>query len=604
MLRSLTVLIALAGATHAVAPLQAQRQAPRSAPIRNVRYELTFDRRTAATGQAGVAMAFDVTSAAPVLLSLPAWTPGAYELSFFAAKVVGFAAEQGGTALRWDKVDPDTWRLRPAGAGTVTVRFGFVADEKDNARTWAQPDFLMVNGTNVFPYAEGQSLEFGATVTVRTESDWLVATGMHGAGAPLQYREANYHDLVDMPLFIGRLDLDSVQHEGRWLRLASYPAGRLSGEARAQFWNEYHAMLPPMHRVFNDTPWDSYTTLLLFDSTFDGGSALEHQNSHVGIYNPGFIGTPILTNITAHEIFHAWNVKRLRPAEMVPYRYDVPQPTTLLWVSEGFTNYYADLAMARGGLWNAQDFAEAQTGHLVTWRDGPPVALEDASLSSWIDVADGTRYVYYDKGGLAGFLLDILIRDATDNRASLDDAMRALYDGTWRRGRGFTPEEFVAATSRAAGRPLGDFHARYVDGREPFPWAAVLPLGGFRFAVTTFREPRLGIQTVTDSAGTMVAVVAPGGAGAEAGLQDGDYILAIGDIAVVGESSFVRYRVQYANRDGQVVPLRVRRDGAEVALSLRVRLVAREESRIEIDPDAGDKARRIREGILTGAAGR
>ena len=125
----------------------------------------------------------------------------------------------------------------------------------------------------------------------------------------------------------------------------------------------------------------------------------------------------MLASITAHEIFHAWNVKRLRPADMVPYRYDRPQPTPWLWVSEGITDYYADLALVRGGVVDAGGFCAADDGEDREVADAPPVALEDASLSTWIHPTDGTGYIYYPKGSLAGFLLDIMIRDASDNSA-------------------------------------------------------------------------------------------------------------------------------------------------------------------------------------------
>jgi predicted metalloprotease with PDZ domain len=122
-----------------------------------------------------------------------------------------------------------------------------------------------------------------------------------------------------MPIFVGRFDLDSTQIAGRWYRLASYPEGALAGRGRDTFWEWTEQMLPPMVAVFEEVPWETYTTLLVFDERYPGGSALEHGNSHVGIYNTRFIGSPLLASITAHEIFHAWNVKRLRPAELLPY---------------------------------------------------------------------------------------------------------------------------------------------------------------------------------------------------------------------------------------------------------------------------------------------
>jgi predicted metalloprotease with PDZ domain len=591
----------------AAVPAHAQRGEPaavRSAPITAVRYELAFDRAGAQRRTVRVTMHFDVASSREVLLSMPAWTPGAYQLTYFARRVSAFRAVAAGQDLRWDKLDYDTWRIRPHGAGRVSVFYDVLADTLDNAMAWATADFVMLNGTNVFLYPEAAGADFDAQVSVSTEPDWLIATGMRSGGAPRSYRESNYHDLVDMPFFIGSFDLDSVRSDSRWLRLATYPRGALAGAAREQLWSHIRGVIPPMERVFGEIPFESYTTLLIFSESFGGGSALEHQNSHVGIYNPQFVGSGILTNITAHEIFHAWNVKRLRPSELTPYRYDVAQPTPLLWVSEGFTSYYADLSMARAGLVDEDLFGQLVLEHAQSVLGAPPVALEDASLETWIRPTDGTAYIYYSKGALAGLLLDILIRDATDNRASLDDVMRALYQNTWRRGRGFTTAEFFAQVERTAGRSFAEFYRRYVDGRDPFPLAEVLPLGGYRWEVTVRRDPRLGVQTLEDSLGISVAAVVEGGAMAEGGAAVGDRIVRVGEIPIVNAESFAQFRARYGQSEGEVVAVVVRRDDQELTLRVPIRLVASEQQAVVVDGRADSRARRIREGILTGSTGR
>ncbi|HQR19074.1 MAG TPA: hypothetical protein PK948_11910, partial [Gemmatimonadales bacterium] len=358
--------------------------AQQSAPVTDLQYQLTFTSATAGARSLTVTTRFQASGPDPVLLSLPSWTPGAYEVSNFARRVSDFSATQGGAPLTWDKSDPDTWRIRPSGKGQVTVTFDFQADQLDNAMAWSAPDFLLVNGTNVFLYPEGRSLDFPATVSVTTEPTWLVTTGMTPAGARNTYRASNYHDLVDMPFFIGRYDLDSAQVAGKWVRLASYPAGTLAGAPREEFWAQLQKYLPVEIAVFQVAPYDTYSNLLIFDKDYGGGSALEHQNSHVGIYTPLLIGNPILPSITAHEIFHLWNVKRLRPAEMVPYRYDQWMPTPWLWVSEGITDYYADLALVRAGVIDSAEFLNFTTSKIQEVADAPVVTLEDASLTAWI----------------------------------------------------------------------------------------------------------------------------------------------------------------------------------------------------------------------------
>jgi predicted metalloprotease with PDZ domain len=587
--------------TPAIAQRTTAPTAPMSAPITNVRYAVTFNRMTAAQRSLRVSMMFNVAGNEAVLLSVPSWTPGAYEISDYVRKVNGVAITGEGGTPRWDKLDPDTWRVMPNGARSITLSFGYTADTMDNASSWANREFALFNGTNILPYPEGRPSEFPATVTVNTESDWHVMTGMTAASTPNTWTASNYHDLVDMPFFVGPLETDSVKVGDVMFRTATYPRGIMSGRDREKFWDQVKQMMPPMTRVFGELPIASYTTLILFDSALTGAAALEHQNSHVGIYSPFIVDHEFLPSITAHEIFHLWNVKRMRPAEMVPYRYDRQQPTTLLWVSEGVTDYYADLAQVRGGIIDSSAFLELLTEKKGEVEAAPVIALEDASLSTWIRPTDGTQYVYYPKGALAGFLLDIMIRDASDNAHSLDTVMRDIYQTTYKAGRGFTAQDWWGAVTRAAGgKSFADFNTRYVDGREPFPWSSVLPLAGMRINVDSIREPWIGVTTNVDSAGVVVMEVERGGAAETAGVQVGDYLVRIGDIPVSDPDFGARYRTRYARSEGQTVPVVIKRSGADRTLTLPVRSRVRTVETIVSDRNASPKAMRIRSGILRG----
>lgn len=588
-----------------IASLLAQQ--PVSAPISDIQYTVTVDSQLGTARTIRVAMRFATTGATPVLLSMPAWTPGAYEISNFARYVSNFAATVDNRQLDWDKTDHDTWRINGANGRRVTVTFDVQADTLDNAMAWARPDFAMFNGTTVFLYPEGRGFNFAAAVRVEAPASWIVATGMTSAAQPRTYTAPNYHDLVDMPFFVGRFDLDSARISDTWVRLATYPAASVSGEARTMAWDWLRRMIPPQVAVFKETPFRSYTVMQIADSSFGGASGLEHQNSHLDIVTPFAIGNPFLASLYAHEIFHAWNVKRMRPSELWPYRYDDEAPTPLLWVSEGITDYYADLSMVRGGLIDSTGFFAVTAGKISEVSQLRPVALEDASLSTWVHPTDGTGYVYYPKGSLAGFLLDIMIRDASDNRRSLDDVMAQVYAESYKRGRGFTNADWWRVVSQAAGgKSFADFAERYVDGREPFPWETTLALAGMRIVNDTLREPRLGVSSAPLPSGTGVVItgVDPTGAAAEAGVREGDVLVSIGDIVVEDQSFGQRFRQQFASRgEGTPIPLKVKRGEQEVMLQARVRMITRVETRVEADPAASAKAARIRSGILRGTSG-
>ncbi|MEO6447372.1 MAG: hypothetical protein ABIZ91_16715 [Gemmatimonadaceae bacterium] len=607
-MRSLLVSAVLVATS--ILPLGAQRGPARgepvSAPISNVRYEVAFDRARARARTLHVTTRFETSGSDPVLLSLPAWTPGAYELSNFARLVSDFSATGDGKPLRWDKVDYDTWRIVPDGAKQLSVTFDFRADSLDNAMAWAREDFAFFNGTNLFLYPEGRDPAFGATVTIATEGEWTVMTGMAPGGAPRRYSAPNYHELVDMPFFVGAFDADSQRVMDKWVRLASYPKGQLAGRARGEFWTQVQRMIPPMATVMGETPYDAYTILTVFDSSSGGGSALEHGNSHVGIYSPYILGNTAFPSITAHEIFHAWNVKRMRPAEMTPYRYDRAMPTPWLWVSEGITDYYADLALVRGGVIDSLEFLSLTNGKIEEVNAAPAVALEDASVSTWIHPVDGSAYLYYPKGSLAGFMLDVLIRDATDNGAGLDEVMREVYQKSFKAGRGFTPQDWWGAVSRAAkGKSFTEFTVNYIDGRAPYPWAELLPLAGLRLKVDTLKEPRIGVFTALDSMGRHVVVteLELGGAAEAAGVRVGDALLSIGDIDV-NEGFGPRFRGRYGRAEGQAIPMKIQRGGDVVVLSLTIRMSRSTQQRIIFDSSASPKALRIRRGILQGVTGR
>ncbi|HET9425084.1 MAG TPA: PDZ domain-containing protein [Gemmatimonadaceae bacterium] len=569
-----------------------------SAPISNVAYEVTYDRRTAPSGTFGVRMTFSADAAGPVILSLPAWTPGAYEISNFARNVVGFTASSGGKDVSWDKVDFDTWRLRPAAAGPVEVRFSFVADSLDNAMSWATPDFLLFNGTNAFLYPEGRSPDFAARVVVNTESDWTIATGMTPAGRNT-FTATNYHDLVDMPFFVGSFDMDSVRASDRWIRLASYPKTAVSATARTTALSQLAKLVPPQVAVFGEVPWTTYTVMQIVDSSFGGASGLEHQNSHVDILSPPFVGSEFQPSLYAHEIFHAWNVKRLRPMEMWPYVYSRPQPTPWLWVSEGITDYYADLAEVRGGVVDSAGFFRLTAAKINEVNGVIPVALEDASLSTWVHPVDGTGYIYYPKGSLAGFMLDVMIRDASDNAKSLDTVMRELYETTFRQNRGFTADDWWSAVSRAAGgKSFSDFHARYIDGREPYPWDELLPKAGLK--PVWDRAPRMGVYSQQSPQGVVVTSTEPGGSADLAGVKVGDVLVSIGEIAVDDQNFGPKFRLKYANAaEGSALPIVVMRGGQRTTLDGKL-MFAQTQVAIQADPAASPKAKRILQGILTG----
>ena len=575
------------------------RLAPRSAAISDVRYSVTFKALQGIERAADVSMTFTATGKEPVLLSLPIWTPGDYEVSYYARNVSRFTATSRGKALMWEKSTPSTWRIATENGGPVTVAFRYKADSLDNAQSWTREDFLLFNGTNLFMYPEGRPLEYPSTVTVQTEDSWRVITGMTQTGAR-SWSAATYHELVDHPFFVGKFDVDSAKVAGVWMRFSSYPTGSVKPAQRAKLLEQMARSIPFEVSVFADRPWSRYDIMQIADSSAQGMSALEHENSNVGVIGAGYIDEDFVPSVYAHEIFHSWNVKRLRPLDMYPYRYDVMQPTPWLWVSEGITDYYADLALVRGGVIDAAGFA-AKTEQKIDHVDKTaPIALSDASLQAWIHMTDGTSDIYYDKGSLAGLALDIMIRDASDNDATLDAVMRLLYNADYKAGKGFGPAEWWGAVSRAAkGANMKEFMDKYVDGRDAYPWDKWLPKGGWRLRTDTLHQPRMGVSFQRDSVGLLVVVVEPGSMAAGAGIRPGDVVTSIDGVST-NNPAWENWRVKYAAREGAPIEIKLIRDGKAITMTPTVKFATLFDRKLEQDPNASEKATRIRDGILKG----
>lgn len=597
MLGKLGLAIIALGTAH-----QSLAQSPRvSAPISEISYEITADSSAVGRRQLGVAMSFHVAGTEPVILALPAWSPGHYVLLWFSRRVSAFSVQSNGVPLDWRKLDFQTWEIRPRSAGTVRVSFNYLADAVDRAVAWTAPNFVFFNGTNLFLYPAGRGFNWPARVSVRTEASWRIATGMDPAPGTNNFTAGNYHDLTDMPFYVGRFAIDSTQIAGKWVRLACYPAASLTPARRDRTFAWLQKFVPAQIAVFGEAPFRNYTVFQRSDTVVNGGG-LEHQSSQVDEVTTSQLDASYLPGLYSHEFFHAWNVKRLRPADMVPYRYDDAQPTTWLWVSEGVTDYYGALALVRGGVNDSTAFFNFIANEIASVAGAPPTAVSDASLSPWINPTDGSSGLYYPKGGLTGFLLDIMIRDASNNRMSLDNVMRRLYDATYKRGKGFTGAEWWGEVSRAAGgKSFTEFARRYVDGREPLPVDSVLRLAGLRSESDTIREPRLGIATGTDSSGVFIAQLSPTGAAATAGARTGDRFVSIGDVTISNDDSFEAFRSRYAGTTMTTLPLVIRRGAETITLQLPIRLTARLQTGVLPIPGASGKASTMRHGILTGS---
>ncbi len=534
-------------------------------------------------------------------LSLPAWSPGSYEIQNYARYVRHFAAKNPqGQPLFWDRFDKDTWRVVTGKSDRVTAEFDYFADTIDLSLARIAGDFGQFLGTNVFLYEERQ-LERPAEVRFTLPAGWQVTTALRGSGTG-PYTASNYHELADAQTFVGKHSLDSLQVDGKAIRIAVWPADAYTTAVQRNMRTAVEKIAKNENALFGGPPYDHYTVFFnVIREPINFGGGLEHSASQFDIMPQGAFADAagnfgdFMVPLMSHEYFHLFNVKRIRPAEMWPYDYHAEQYTPLLWWSEGVTDYYADLTNIRSGLWTAEQFLDNAAQDMQQVESAPEVwSEEDGSVATW-----------NPKGALTGMLLDVAIRDATDNRKSLDDVTRALYTRVYQRNKGFSTADLLGLLREVGMPDVDGFYQRYINGREPLPYETVFPKAGIAVARKTQSNPFLGVNAQPGDSGKLVVQgVVPGSAAEAAGLEPGDVLLRVGEIETRPDEDWgVKFRDRYRGQAGAALAISVTRGGRATSLSTQVRERTLVSFTLTPAPSPSAKQAKIWRGLATGSAG-
>ena len=587
-------------------PLSAQ--APASAPVK---YEVSIPSPGARLFH--VSADFPIRGKDTLYVSLPAWSPGNYEIQNYARYVRHFGA-QGPAAqqLFWDRFDKDTWRVVTGKSDHVTVEFDYLADTVDLSLARISGEFGQFLGTNLFLYEEGR-LDRPAEVRFTLPAGWQVATALRGTGSG-PYTAASYHELADAETFIGKYSLDSLQVDGKSIRIAVWPGDAYPASVQRNMRATLEKIAKTENALFGGPPYDHYTVFFnVIREPISFGGGLEHSASQFDIMPQGGFADAagnfgdFMIPLMSHEYFHLFNVKRIRPDAMWPYDYHAEQYTPLLWWSEGVTDYYADLTNLRSGLWTTERFLENAGDDMRQVESAPePWSEEDGSVATWInEVFVNSSQLYYPKGSLTGLLLDASIRDATDNRHSLDDVMRALYARFYQRQKGFSTADLLALLREMGMPDVDGFYQRYINGREPLPYEAVFAKAGIAVTRTSITNPFLGVNAQPGEGGKMVVQgVVPGSAAQASGLEPGDVLVKVGDVEIRPDEDWsVKFRDRYRGQAGAPLTLSITRGGQGLTLMTQVR--ERAAVSFALGPAAAPTAKqaKIWRGLASGTTG-
>jgi predicted metalloprotease with PDZ domain len=350
-------------------------------------------------------------------------------------------------------------------------------------------------------------------------------------------------------------------------------------------------------------PYQHYTFIFhLGDAAAGAGGGMEHANSTAIFLR----SEEQLPSISAHEFFHLWNVKRIRPATLDPVDYTKEQYTRALWFAEGVTSTYAAYTVVRTQLWNKDQFY-LDLSQQISELEGRPAnrwqSAEESSLDTWLDKyplynRPQESVSYYAKGQVLGVLLDILIRDRTDNQKSLDDVLRAMNNEFARKNRPYRESQDIQLTAeKVAGGSFEDFFRKYVANAEPLPYSEIFSLAGLELRIAQRKRPVLGFFTERVAAGEVIVQnVEPESAAAAAGLRSNDVILSWNG----AEPPRNPERWVSSQKAGNEVRLRVRRVDRELTVNFRIDEATETYYQVGEDSHAGAKAKRIHEGLLRG----
>ncbi len=447
-----------------------------------------------------------------------------------------------------------------------------------------------------------------------------MATTLPEAGARRggfgRYRAADYDALADHPIEMGtfelaRFEAGGAEHEIAVTGRTDVDLDRLARDLAPVCAAQAALFEPRTKRA----PFDRY--LFLTTAVGDGYGGLEHRDSTALLCGRNDLpwrgttaagdGYRTFLGLASHEYFHAWHVKRIKPAAFVPYDFEREAYTRLLWIFEGFTSYYDDLMLVRAGVIPRVDYlkALARTISLVQRAPGRAVqSVADSSFDAWIkyyrqdENSPNAIVSYYAKGALVALAIDLAVRARTQGRASLDDAMRLMWRAT---AAGSTPRRRAGRVAgraprgrvpRAAAR--GDRRrprtalARWVDGTDELPLAKLFaPLGIALSFAPADPAPSLGVRTTTRGAELAIATAYSGGAAQRAGLSAGDVLVAVDGLRV--DEKALKALLS-RRRAGDTVEIHAfRRDEL---LRVEATLDAPPRSEATLRPGAGDNALR------------
>jgi predicted metalloprotease with PDZ domain len=479
----------------------------------------------------------DHVNGSVVRFQIPVWSPGAYIIANFASNIADVSATVDGKPGTVTHPDPQTWEVDAHGGKSVALRY--VVNNADVEWRDGRLKRTHISGPRTYMYVVGRKQEPVRIAVLRPAADLPIICNLDAGSkrkdaAEADYVAKSYDVMADAPVEMGDFADDVFQIHGIDHHVVLY--GNYASADRAKLKEYCRRVAETEEAFFGDIPFHRY--VFFFRSAGanqDGAGGLEHLGAtEIGMR--GVVGDR-LRSVIAHEFFHLWNVKRIRPFVLGPFDYVNPPHTSNLWWSEGVTSYYGDLLSRRAGINTDQEYLKHLADTIALLQNNASrlkVTADESSYKVW-DRGGSQGFgglSYYTKGELIGLCLDMRIRHETGNRRSLDDVIRALYIQCGRgNGPGFSEDDIRKTVNKVAGKDLSSLYGQLARSTEEMPFTECLGYAGLKLRQATDAEvsPDTGMVARADNErkAYRVRVVIPGGPAEAAGIRDDDVIMAI-----------------------------------------------------------------------------
>ena len=472
---------------------------------------------------------------------MPVWMPGYYQRMDYAKNVENFhATDNAGKELKWEKAADNTWKVNSSNAAALKLSYDVKTTRLFVATSYVDEEkAYIIPGSAFFHIAD--LINQPSTIIIKPYEKWSrVATGLDSVVSKrYTYTAPDFDILYDCPILAGNLEeLPPFTVRGIPHRFIGYKLGDFD---RVQFIDDMKKIVETAASLIGDIPYKQYT----FIAIGPGAGGIEHLNNTTFSFSgSGFItreGKIRLLHFLAHEYFHHYNVKRIRPIELGPFDYDNGSRTKMLWVSEGLSVYYEYLLVQRAGISTEEELMNSFRGNMMNFENKPGRLFQSLTQSSWETWSDGPfgrtgddaykTISYYDKGPVVGLLLDFKIRHETKNKKSLDDVMRAVYHEYYqKKKRGFTEEEFNAVCEKTAGTSLKGFF-EYISTTREIDYPLYFTYAGLHIDTSSKEVPGgwLGFGTRLRNDSLFVSTIDWESPAWKAGIRTQDVIVGIED---------------------------------------------------------------------------